>query len=98
MSTYIRRDYAIVAGLFLIIGALVGVIGYLQYNNSQRCYQELTRVNAELKSCNFEMSIATERYITALEQVGKCESNYQYLYNQLARIKNKYPNENIILN
>ena len=95
---YIRRDYAVVAALFTIIGCLIGVIGYIQYNQAQRCYVDLERSNAELKNCNFEMSIATERYITVLEQVGKCESNYQYLYNQLAKIKNKYPNENIILN
>lgn len=95
---YIRRDYVFIAATFTIIGFLVGIIGYLQYNEAQRCYTDLVTANSELKTCNFEMSIAKERYITVLEEIGKCESTNQYLSNQLSKLKQKYPNENIILN
>ena len=83
MTTYIRRDYVMFFFASLLGGVFTLFTTHILNREVKNCENQLFICNTTLEACNYEVSIANEKYMRSLE-----ETNRLKLENQGLRFEN----------
>jgi len=79
MNTYIRRDY-VAFFLASVLGATFTLFTtYLLNREVKSCENQLVICNTTLEACSFEISVANEKYMLALEETQALKLENQEL-------------------
>lgn len=79
MNTYIRRDYVAFFIAYLLGAAFTLFATYTLNREAVNCTNQLLICNTTLEACNFEISVANEKYMQSLEETNRLKLENQEL-------------------